>query len=76
MCIILSACGGPMNVVRKDPEIVPAKIEKNKFAEVSTPFQLRKEMLDIMPKSFWRNKKNKKYVLSNNYINAPYVDHS
>ncbi len=42
-----------------DLKYIPKNIEKNKFAEVSTPFVLRKDMLDILPKSFWKNKKNK-----------------
>ena len=36
-----------------DTYLIPAIEEKNNNAEVSTPFFLRKEMLDIIPLEFW-----------------------
>ncbi len=42
-----------------DENLIPKKIEKNKYAEVPTPFALRKDMLDSIPKSFWSNKNYK-----------------
>ncbi len=53
------------NLVRISEDIdlkhIPKKKERDVFAEVSTPFELRKDMLDVLPKSFWKNKNNKVY---------------
>jgi len=45
-----------------DKYLIPQELEKKKNAEVSTPFELRKDMLDIIPSKFWKGKKfqNKK----------------
>ena len=37
-----------------DKYLIPQELEKKKNAEVSTPYQLRKDMLDKMPEEFWR----------------------
>jgi hypothetical protein len=36
-----------------DKYLIPQELEKKNNAEVSTPFQLRQEMLDKMPADFW-----------------------
>tara|TARA_Y200000002_G_C22666711_1_gene658302 strand:+ start:1601 stop:1900 length:300 start_codon:yes stop_codon:yes gene_type:complete len=36
-----------------DKYLIPQELEKKANAEVSTPFQLRKEMLDKIPLEFW-----------------------
>ena len=38
-----------------DEYMTPSKDEKEDNAEVPTPFQLRKDMLDKLPDSFWEN---------------------
>jgi len=40
-----------------DKYLIPQELEKKKNAEVSTPFELRKDMLDIIPSKFWKGKK-------------------
>lgn len=42
-----------------DTYFVPKEIEKARNAEISTPFKLRKEMLDVIHHSFWNNPNNK-----------------
>ncbi len=37
-----------------DKYLIPQELEKKKNAEVSTPYKLRQEMLDKMPKDFWK----------------------
>lgn len=37
-----------------DTYLVPLEVEKKKNAEVSTPFNLRQEMLDKIPNKFWK----------------------
>jgi type I restriction-modification system DNA methylase subunit len=39
-----------------DKYLIPQELEKKKNAEISTPYQLRKDMLDKMPLEFWKNK--------------------
>lgn len=39
-----------------DKYLIPTKIEKKSNAEVSTPYQLRKEMLDRIPADFWKTR--------------------
>ena len=39
-----------------DKYLIPQELEKKQNAEVSTPYKLRKEMLDKMPIEFWSNK--------------------
>lgn len=39
-----------------DKYLIPQELEKKKNAEVSTPYKLRQEMLDIMPVEFWTKK--------------------
>jgi hypothetical protein len=39
-----------------DKYLIPQELEKKKNAEVSTPYQLRKDMLDKMPEEFWRKR--------------------
>ena len=39
--------------------MVPTENEKKKNAEISTPDNLRREMLDTIPKDFWSNKNNR-----------------
>jgi hypothetical protein len=41
-----------------DEHLVPKNIEKEKNAEVSTPYPLRQDMLQSIPKSFWKNPKH------------------
>ena len=36
-----------------DKYLIPQELEKKSNAEVSTPFKLRKEMLDKIPVDFW-----------------------
>jgi hypothetical protein len=36
-----------------DTYLIPQELEKKSNAEVSTPFKIRQEMLDKMPKEFW-----------------------
>lgn len=36
-----------------DKYLIPQELEKKSNAEVSTPYNLRNEMLDTLPKSFW-----------------------
>ncbi len=38
---------------------IPTHLEKEQFAEVSTPYFLRKDMLDSIPSSFWKNPLNR-----------------
>ena len=38
-----------------DEHLAPKDVEKEKNAEVSTPYSLRQDMLDLLPKSFWKN---------------------
>ena len=33
MCVLLSACMGPINIVKKEPELVPTRIEKTKLPD-------------------------------------------
>jgi len=40
-------------------KIETTKIEKNKFAEFSSPFVLRKDMINSIPTSFWKNPNRK-----------------
>ena len=40
-----------------DKYLIPAAEEKSKNAEVSTPYKLRQEMLDTIPKDFWKSVK-------------------
>ena len=40
-----------------DKYLIPQENEKKKNAEVSTPLQLRQEMLETIPVEFWREKK-------------------
>ncbi len=42
-----------------DDNLIPKQKEKNKFAEVSTPYILRHDMLDSIPLSFWKDPDNK-----------------
>ena len=42
-----------------DTYFVPKEIEKARNAEISTPFKLRKEMLDVIHTSFWNNPNHK-----------------
>jgi hypothetical protein len=42
-----------------DEHLVPKNIEKEKNAEVSTPYPLRQDMLNSIPKSFWKNPQNR-----------------
>jgi hypothetical protein len=39
-----------------DKYFIPQELEKKQNAEVTTPFNLRQEMLDKMPESFWQSK--------------------
>jgi len=36
-----------------DKYLIPQELEKKQNAEISTPYKLRQEMLDKMPKEFW-----------------------
>ena len=36
-----------------DKYLIPQELEKKSNAEVSTPYKLRQEMLDKIPKEFW-----------------------
>ena len=36
-----------------DKYLIPQELEKKNNAEVSTPYSLRKDMLDKMPQEFW-----------------------
>ena len=38
-----------------DKYLIPQENEKKSNAEVSTPFQLRQKMLDLLPSDFWRS---------------------
>ena len=38
-----------------DKYLIPQELEKKSNAEVSTPYKLRKEMLDKIPKKFWNS---------------------
>lgn len=38
-----------------DKYLIPQKLEKKRNAEVSTPFKLRQEILDIIPVKFWKS---------------------
>ena len=38
-----------------DKYLIPQDLEKISYAEVSTPFKLRQEMLDKIPVEFWRS---------------------
>ena len=38
-----------------DKYLIPQELEKKTNAEVSTPFQLRQEMLDTFPDTFWKS---------------------
>ena len=40
-----------------DKYLIPQELEKKNYAEVSTPFKLRQEMLDKIPVEFWTSKK-------------------
>ena len=40
-----------------DKYLIPQEIEKKSNAEVSTPYELRQEMLDKIPKDFWKTPK-------------------
>lgn len=40
-----------------DKYLIPQEIEKKNNAEVSTPYKLRKEMLDQIPEDFWKSPK-------------------
>ena len=40
-----------------DKYLIPQELEKKHNAEVSTPYNLRKEMINTIPKSFWMGKK-------------------
>lgn len=40
-----------------DKYLIPQDNEKKKYAEVSTPRQLRQEMLDKIPEEFWKEKR-------------------
>ena len=40
-----------------DQYLIPQEIEKKSNAEVSTPYELRQEMLDKIPKDFWKTPK-------------------
>ena len=40
-----------------DKYLIPQELEKKTNAEVSTPYKLRQEMLDKIPKKFWRKKR-------------------
>ena len=42
-----------------DEYLIPTDNEKKEQGEISTPFKTRQEMLDIIPKEFWRCKTNK-----------------
>ena len=42
-----------------DTYLVPQELEKKKNAEVSTPFCLRQEMLDVIPSDFWTQPQGK-----------------
>ena len=42
-----------------DKYFIPQELEKKKNAEVSTPYTLRQEMLEKIPKEFWTNPDNK-----------------
>lgn len=39
-----------------DEYLIPSDLEKIKNAEVSTPYKLREEMLDLIPIEFWKTK--------------------
>lgn len=41
-----------------DKHLIPKYTDKQKNAEVSTPYPLRQDMLNTLPKSFWMNPKN------------------
>ena len=43
-----------------DKYLIPQEIEKKTNAEISTPYSLRKEMLDKIPRLFWTGKRIKK----------------
>jgi hypothetical protein len=40
-----------------DKYLIPQELEKKKNAEVSTPYNLRQEMLDKIPSKFWTTQK-------------------
>mgnify|MGYP000067449277 CR=1 FL=1 len=40
-----------------DKYLIPQENEKKQNAEVSTPYELRKEMLDKIPTDFWESPK-------------------
>ena len=44
-----------LNFISKliDEYLIPQELEKKKNAEISTPYKLRQEMLEKMPKDFW-----------------------
>lgn len=42
---------------RKSDTIIPTQNERKSNAEVSTPYELRNEMLDKIPKEFWTTPK-------------------
>ena len=42
-----------------DKTFIPSKREKNDFAAIMTPRELRQKMLDLMPSDFWKSPSNK-----------------
>ena len=46
-------------MVKISEYLIPLAIEKKENAEISTPWNIRKEMLDTIDPSFWSNKSNR-----------------
>ena len=38
-----------------DEYLIPQELEKNTNAEISTPYKLRRDMIDKVPKIFWKS---------------------
>lgn len=58
--LMVESIGNTKNICKLVEEIFkPTEYEKNKNAEVITPYELRQEMLDKVPKEFWSNKNHK-----------------